>query len=42
MIERRQHFRFALKARQAIRIARHRAGSTLIATDRFRLLSVAR
>ena len=39
MIEGRQHFRFTLEPREAIRLGRHRAGSTLIATARFRLLS---
>ncbi len=42
MVERREHFGFALKAREPIRIAATEAGSTLIATGRFRLLSVAR
>jgi hypothetical protein len=35
-----EHFGFVPKAREAIRVACHR-GITLIATDRFRLLSVA-
>jgi hypothetical protein len=42
MVEGREHFGFALKARQPVRIASHRGGHSLIATDRFRLPSVAR
>ncbi len=38
----REHFGFALKPHETIRIAATEAGSTLIATDRLRLLSVAR
>jgi hypothetical protein len=42
MVEGGEDFGFALKAREAIRITGNEAANTLIATDRFRLLSVAR
>ena len=42
MAERREHLGFTLEPGEAIRVARHEAGSTLIATWPFRLLSVAR
>ena len=43
MVERRQHLRLALEARQALRIARPNAsGSTLIATSRSSFASRAR
>ena len=42
MIERAEDFRFALKAGEPLRISGHEAGSTLIATWRFRFVSVAR
>ena len=42
MVEGREDFGFALERRLAIRVARSDAGSTLIATWRFRFVSVAR
>ena len=43
MIERREHLRFALEAREAIGIVRRtRAGRTLSATSRFSFVSRAR
>ena len=42
VIERREHFGFALKAREPIASLANDSGRTLIATSRFRLVSVAR
>ena len=42
MIQRGEDFGFPLEAREAVGISRDEAGSTLMATWRFRLVSVAR
>ena len=42
MVERRQHLRFAVEARQALRVVAKSSGRTLIATSRFSFVSRAR
>jgi len=42
MVERRQRLGFAVEVGQRLGVGRHRPGSTLIATWRFRFVSVAR
>jgi hypothetical protein len=42
VVQRRDDFRFSLEARQPFNVERHRQWRTLMATERFRFVSVAR